>query len=197
MTAAAMRGDRERCLAAGMDDYVSKPVDPKQLDRVLTRWVSRSEAHPLADVEEPVEPSDQSVEWERVDMLRQMCASGSGPDRWPELIGLFLEDAAQRVRQLDEAVAAGDAEQVRELAHALKGSSANFGAPVLRDLSSRLESLATDGRMESAAGAVAPLAMEYERTREALASTLAGSSARTVETPQRAATEVRYEGEIA
>ena len=183
MTAAAMRGDRERCLSAGMDDYVSKPVDPEQLDRVLARWVSGLDQHRGGE-EERHGPPDPVVDWERVDLLRQMCASGRGPDRWPELMGLFLEDAEQRIDRLAEAIPAGDAEQVRELAHALRGSSANYGATALRELSSQLESLGAEGRLEPAAELIGGLAVEFERARRALATTVSGSSTEATDRPQ-------------
>jgi CheY-like chemotaxis protein len=164
MTAAAMRGDREQCLASGMDDYISKPVDPAQLDNVLSRWVG---SVAVGVVEQPQQPADEAINWERVRALREMCASGGGPDRWPELIGLFLEDAEQRVAKL-RLEAAVDAEAVRDLAHGLKGSSANFGATTMRELSAQIESLGRDYSLETVPALVDRLAVELERASEAL-----------------------------
>jgi CheY-like chemotaxis protein len=164
MTASAMRGDREQCLASGMDDYISKPVDPAQLDRVLARWVGS-----VADggVQQPPQSADEAINRERVRALREMCASGGGPDRWPQLIGLFLEDAEQRAAKL-RLEAAVDAEAVRDLAHGLKGSSANFGATTMRELSGKIESLGRDNSLETVPALVDRLALELERASEAL-----------------------------
>lgn len=164
MTAAAMRGDREQCLASGMDDYISKPVDPVHLEHVLSRWVGATPAGPAEDRRQP---GDEAIDWERVRALREMCAAGGGPDRWPELVGLFLKDADERMAKL-RTEATVDAAAVRELAHGLKGSSANFGAVRVRELSRQIESLARENSLETVPALADQLAVEVGRAQAAL-----------------------------
>ena len=94
--------------------------------------------------------TDDVVDWERLRVVREMCARWPERDRWPEMLAMFLQDAEERVRQLGEAVESGDAGLVRDLAHSLKGSSATFGTPALHGLCHRLESMAGRGDLDVA-----------------------------------------------
>jgi len=115
--------------------------------------------------------ADEVVDWEHVGALRRMCARSRDRDRWPELVGMFLQDAHERAGALGEAVDAGDSELACELAHSLKGSSATFGAPVLLRLSTVLEQLAREGDMHGASDLVRVLTLECDRVESALAPT--------------------------
>ncbi len=133
MTASAMEGDRERFLEAGMDDYISKPLRPDQLDAVLERWLGDGGApspaatagngagHPLIDAE-------------RVQRFR---------DDYPEiaerLVALFADTTPPLIEQLSNAVHGGEDDAVRRLAHKLKGSCENVGATRIGTLCRQIE----------------------------------------------------------
>jgi two-component system, sensor histidine kinase and response regulator len=122
MTAHAMKGDRERCLAAGMDDYLSKPLRPEELDAVLERWLGR----PCAI-------------GELIDEARMHAFRDQYPDVADRLVDLFLESAPPLLGELREAVDGNDRERVRRAAHKLKGSCQNIGATFMATLCRTLE----------------------------------------------------------
>jgi PAS domain S-box-containing protein len=164
MTASAMRGDRERCLAAGMDDYLTKPLRLDDLDRVLDAWVRPDEeaGGGIAGA-----PAGQDT----LAHLREVL--GGDPGLVAEVIELFCTDATRRLDDLDVALAMADFDGLRRTAHALKGSSANVGAAGVTQLAERAERHAEDGDGVAAAAAVAHLHDEVARAVTALRSELA------------------------
>jgi two-component system sensor histidine kinase/response regulator len=132
MTASAMAGDRERCLAAGMDDYISKPLRPDQLDAVLERWLGHAGA--AADGAAANGDRNGLIDAGRVQRFR---------DDYPEiadrLVALFADSTPPLLEQLTNAVHASDEEAVRQLAHKLKGSCQNVGAVRMAALCRELE----------------------------------------------------------
>ena len=171
MTANAMQGDREKALAAGMDDYVSKPVDPEELQAALERWVFRPDdggasapdeatAEAAASREDATDPLDQSV----LEGLREL----GDQDLLVELAGLFLEDAPPKLEALREAIGRGDAASVGQLAHGLKGSSGNMGATGLATICAELEDVGRSQKLEDAAALAECPEAEFERVRLAL-----------------------------
>jgi signal transduction histidine kinase/CheY-like chemotaxis protein/HPt (histidine-containing phosphotransfer) domain-containing protein len=131
MTAHAMSGDEERCLAAGMDGYLAKPIDPEKLFQIVESGVSTSE-DTLA-IDEP-------------DLLKRLCGNQALKAR---VLRVFAEDCPSRLAEISAAIADGDAERVRRAAHALKGSSGNVAARGLADAAHALELAAATGRFES------------------------------------------------
>ena len=178
MTANAMAGDRERCLQAGMDDYLSKPINRETLQAVLARWGSAMNddaavqppslpgqmpsppAAPPARDEAPAPVLDQDVLDELLEVI--------GPDT-ARIIGVFLDDTPALISQLQDASVAADLDQLRALAHSLKSASANVGALALSAASRRIEHDARAGTLERPAVAVALLIAEFARARIALA----------------------------
>jgi signal transduction histidine kinase/DNA-binding response OmpR family regulator len=150
MTANVMRGDRERCLAAGMDDYVPKPVRLEDLEAALRRWL-------------PV----RAIEPAMVARLEQLSRRGRDGEL-AKLIGMFFEDTTQRLRLLDQATARQDATTLQEVAHALRGAAGHFGIKELVELCERLEEIARADALGGASEIVAELKSVYGRVHETL-----------------------------
>ena len=160
MTAGALTGDRERCLAAGMDDYVSKPVAFEELAATLGRWAPLV-GGPAASARTAPAPLDGRV----VDELRALDQPGSG--FLHGVIGLFLDTTPARLEALAAAARGGDAAGLRALAHGLRSSCGNVGARRMHDLCADIEQRADEG-----ASALLPLVGElledFGRVRAAL-----------------------------
>ena len=165
MTANAMQGDREACLAAGMDDYITKPVKSAQLREVIERWLHRDDAAwPPATTPPRLEPVDRAV----LEQLHELTGA-SEPDFVDRLIDIYLEDIPHDLQAVRTAVATGDARGLEQAAHAIKGSSLNLGANPLAALVGDMERLARAGSMERAAALVPALEAEYDRVAATLA----------------------------
>ena len=162
MTANSMEGDRERCLAAGMDDYLSKPVKLEDLRAVLNRW--HSAAPPPAD--RPEEP-DTAIDHEVLDGLRAL-QDRSSPDLLRRLISLFLSEAPAQLDSLRDAVARRQSVSLAMLAHGLRGASANMGARGMARTCSELEALGRAEAIGNAPDLVARLEAEFEHVRGVL-----------------------------
>jgi two-component system, sensor histidine kinase and response regulator len=151
LTANAMAGDRERCVAAGMDDYLAKPILEEELVRVLRRFLPSSSS------------SDSPLNVETLDRLREVS-----PDFVVEIAKIYLDDAPARLDAIRDAVARGDAPALATAAHAFKSGSGNLGATAVHDLCAELEAMGKEGRMEGVAEKVAQLEREYGRVEGAL-----------------------------
>jgi signal transduction histidine kinase/DNA-binding response OmpR family regulator len=151
MTAHAMKGDRERCLAAGMDDYVSKPVQPAQLLRVTQAHRPESQAN---DHSAPVHQKSDAKGGAMLAVFdRQSALDRVDGDEsiLSEVVGLFMADVPNQLEALRQAVAAGDAKSLREIAHTLKGSAGCLGGLAAADAARRLEEAAKTGDLTAAA----------------------------------------------
>jgi two-component system, sensor histidine kinase and response regulator len=166
MTAHAMKGDRERCLAAGMDDYLSKPLRPGELDAALERWLGAPAATPA----EPVamdNPFDALVDEARMRIFRT-----DYPEIVDQLIELFVESTPPLLEELREAAERGDGEDIRRTAHKLKGSCQNIGARFMAKLAHDLEQAGAATETQ-----VAALDMVFADTRDALRAALTEADA--------------------
>ena len=166
MTANAMAGDRQKCLDAGMDDYLAKPVTRGELERCINRW--RGVRMPVAPAPAPAKPAEQAAQpavlnAAVLDDLRDVL--GGEVDR---IIALYLEDAPRLIAQLERAVVGNDPIALRVAAHTLKSSSANVGATTLSAAARDLEHGARDGTLAKPEALVARIVGEFARVRTAL-----------------------------
>jgi PAS domain S-box-containing protein len=159
MTASAMKGDRERCLRAGMDDYVSKPVSPESVDEVLRRWVPREA--PAAAPTRSGEPVDQSV-------LDQLLGIDELGGLLAEVIETFLRIAPLRLTALKKAARKRDAAGLERTAHSFLGSCANLGATRMAEICALLETRAQTGSTDGAPSLVEELHSEFALVKAAL-----------------------------
>jgi two-component system sensor histidine kinase/response regulator len=151
MTAHAMNGDRERCVAAGMDGYLSKPIDPQMLFAIVEGDAPAGQAAASA--------FDRPAILARLDGDEALLS---------DVIGLFLDDCPARLRAIRAAIDARDGELIRAEAHNLKGASGNLSAMGLFNAAHALERIGAEGRLDHAEVAWTVLAQRAAEVRDAL-----------------------------
>ncbi|HJV03035.1 MAG TPA: EAL domain-containing protein [Burkholderiaceae bacterium] len=188
MTANTQRGDAEKCLAAGMDDYLAKPITLIELRHKLEKWLPHGaepashgaapapaggagdaeRERPAAADPAPASPVDRDV----FDKLRDILGA-----TLPHAINPFLEDAPTSLDELEQAVHGGDIETARARAHALKGSSGNLGATDLAQLAAQAEQLAIAHKVAEIEPLLPQLRASYHDVAEFLHAQLGGATA--------------------
>jgi HPt (histidine-containing phosphotransfer) domain-containing protein len=158
MTANAMQGDREECLEAGMDDYVSKPIQVKELQMALERAAVRAAA--------PVEA--KVIDWSVIDNFRMLQEEGQ-EDFVQGMIDLYVKTTPQLLESIQMAIALGNASELQHAAHTLKGNSNSLGATQVADLSKRLEMIGRSGSVDGAVELNEELARAYARVTQEFA----------------------------
>ena len=169
MTANVLAGDREACLAAGMDDYLAKPVTSASLAVAVERW-ARSTAAPSLPARpgNPEAPSHaDALDPAMLDALRSLQQVGE-PDLLSQVSALFVAGAERHLQTLRDAMAHGDAQALAWEAHTLKGSCASLGARSMAGLCADLEARARAGNLTGVAVVMDQLATEFTRVRAAL-----------------------------
>jgi CheY-like chemotaxis protein/HPt (histidine-containing phosphotransfer) domain-containing protein len=180
LTASAIEGDREKCLAAGMDDYIPKPFTAHQMRAALAAWLKPStpNAAPgkhdhLTIVKPPalpapaIEPIDEAV----LASLAQLQREGR-PDIVNRVITLFLESAPALLKELHEGAECGDTNRLSRASHALKSCAANVGAAAFSARCDELEALARGGQVPDAPARVRSIVEDYRRAEAALSARL-------------------------
>ena len=147
LTANALSGDRERCLEAGMDDYLAKPFTVAQLREAIARWPRpiQSEEHQMATLS--ATNNDTVLDRAALDQIRQLQGVGQ-PDLLRQVIDIYLESSSKLVEQIDAALASADAAAAGRAAHALKSSSGNVGATAVTQLAAAIEAAARGNELD-------------------------------------------------
>ena len=165
MTAHALKGDRELCLEAGMDDYVSKPLHPAELFDAIFRvcgvapGVLSTQSKAEAGAVGTVNVFDRAAALERTGQDEELLA---------EVTTLFLDDVPERLQELREALTAGEARRLERVAHGIKGAAANLAAEATRSAAATLEQLGKAADLDAAAAVLTKLEEEVERLRAVL-----------------------------
>ena len=161
MTAHAMEGDRDKCLRAGMDDYISKPVRVEELLRVLDSFF----AEVSNDSDSRVETASNAP---AVDVTRFHEAMGDTPKEFSEILEIYVTHMSESLEQLDAAVLARDHHEIESIAHNCAGTSANCGMTAVVAPLRELEDAGRKAQLANASPLVAQTRLGFERIREFL-----------------------------
>ncbi|MEG4323883.1 PAS domain S-box protein [Microcoleus sp. herbarium5] len=168
MTANALKGDREKCLAAGMDDYISKPIAIEKLKSVLANWSAKLKIETPKFNGEELQNSEPDIE-SVVDMARLHEISGADLEFEREILQAFVVDTASYLEAAKEAIASADMETLARHAHQIKGVSATAAVRLMPDMADQLQSLAESNDLEGATKIIAELEIILARVEKFVA----------------------------
>jgi two-component system, sensor histidine kinase and response regulator len=162
MTASAMKGDREICLEAGMNDYISKPISPESVTQALERW-STSTRNEKNDISKSDPGSDGEV-FDRSKLLERV---GGDLDICTDILNTFLTDIPKRIKGMEEAYSKGDMEILRREAHTVKGAAGNVSATLLHEAAVQLEATVVSGNRDPLRKDLDKLTNEFMKVKKA------------------------------
>jgi len=163
MTAHAMKGDKEICLKAGMDDYLTKPIQPVKFGETIARWIPDNAA--AGQDRTKGKPSEESSVFDRTAFLDRI---GGDEELYREIIGLFLQDVPGQIEFLENTINKKDPALVDRQAHTLKGASGNVGAVSLQDAAMQLELAGKNGDLSRATEMLNTIKKEFEKVKKAM-----------------------------
>jgi CheY-like chemotaxis protein/HPt (histidine-containing phosphotransfer) domain-containing protein len=176
MTAHAMQGDRERCMAAGMNDYVSKPVDPQTLAEALDKWLPEERKsiteHGSVAPEGTAFVSDResvAVVFDRTGMMARLM---DDEDLARTVAECFMEDIPRQLRELKDHLETGNTSLTEQQAHTIKGAAANVGGEALRAVALEMEMAARSGNLEIVKARMAEMEAQFELLKLAMTNEL-------------------------
>ena len=178
MTASAMPGDRDKCISAGMDDYLAKPVRPEDIRSVVERWAASSKANAPTASQTETTTSDTEFQMQTppVDMERLLDFSDGSADNLRELITLYVKQTSEQLEQLATAAQAGSAADVRRLAHSCAGASSTCGMTRIVPLLREMERQGDEKKLVNAVELCRQARVEFDCIREFLDAHLAKMS---------------------
>ena len=167
VTASAMAGDREKCIRAGMDDYLAKPIEPDKLSLVLDRWLGAAPQPEAARASAPLDsPADAPGVFDPAALLKRLRGNRTLAER---VVNVFLETAPSQLLTLRRGLEGHDGPAARQEAHALKGAAATIAAPELRSLALQAERAAAAEEWEAIERILPQMDHQLERLRSAIA----------------------------
>ena len=170
MTALVMQGDRERCLAAGMDGYLTKPIRPRALDEVLDQYTAQKRQGGAVHEDAPKTSghTSRAVKQDSVDGHELLERVGGDREFLTELVSLFREDGPKQLNRIKTALEKMDPSEVLRGAHSLRGTLANLAAQRAADLAAEIEHAGKLGDLDRAKAAFQNLDLEVPRALEVL-----------------------------
>jgi len=172
MTAHAMKGDREKCLAAGMDGYVSNPIKAEKFFAVIEKIAGKSQNKRGKEGKMSTSRNNEPSAKDVFDLSSALEAVDGDKDLFMEIAELFLDGLTDSIAGIQDGIARSDAKAVEQAAHSLKGSVGNFGARRAYEIAYRLEVLGRNGELAESEDAISELEKEFRDLEAAMKDTL-------------------------